>query len=271
MSFTYNKPATISFLVGFLERKLASDSQLLEVHSFLQSVYLATLAGECLEFIGLLSRLAQALFKEMLARTSFLQEQPFMRQEYILDYLVWVHALIHRHADADVLDKELLSNVAVLVVTGFECLLTLSIHHFTGLILGGNQQQPVDWKARNASYTVLAAISTTAAIDSRTDMQLLKLAVEELAQPGCIKLGILELLLAFSKKEYSANIVADEVHLAVQDLLSSGPELTVEEFRTAMQVLFCFKEYVGEDALLTIFQFVDGHDEGERMQFLKCI
>jgi len=210
MSYECNKPATISYLIGFMEQKLVIEQQLLDIHAFLQKCYIATISGECLEIIGLLSRLANLLFNQMLLKTTFMDNAPFMRPEFILDYLKWVHALLQFHKDADVMYKELLSNVAVFVVCGYEYLLAPSKQEFTELILHDKyRQEPVDWRARNASYLVLAAITTEATISQQVDLVLLKLAVQEFSDPRSIKLGILELFLAYARKERSANIVAD--------------------------------------------------------------
>ena len=78
----------------------------------------------------------------------------------------------------------------------------------------------------NSSYLVLASITSDAPISEQTDMLLLKLAEKDLGNPFSQKLGILELFLAFSKKERSACVVADEIHLVVSDVLANNCQIT---------------------------------------------
>lgn len=123
----------------------------------------------------------------------------------------------------------------------------------------------------NSSYLVLASITSDAPISEQTDMLLLKLAEKDLGNPFSQKLGILELFLAFSKRERSAYVVADEIHLVVSDVLANNCQITPEEFQVVLKVLFGFQMYLTEQVLVDIFQYIDGHDEEERVDYLKCI
>ena len=56
----------------------------------------------------------------------------------------------------------------------------------------------------------------------------------------------------------------------MQEQLTNS-NLSVEEFHAVIKVLFSFDQYLGEQALTGVFQFIDGHNEEERMSFLKCV
>jgi|JI6StandDraft_1071083.scaffolds.fasta_scaffold00875_9 hypothetical protein len=104
-TYECNKPATLSYLIAFLDRKFVDEKELLMIHRMLEKYFGSTFPGEELDIIGLISRLSNVLFSNMLKKTTFMQEPPFLRQEYIRDYLIWVHMLLSTHKDADVMHK----------------------------------------------------------------------------------------------------------------------------------------------------------------------
>jgi hypothetical protein len=102
------------------------------------------------------------------------------------------------------------------------------------------------------------------------DLTLIKLALVDLnSQRIHNKLGALSLLQVYANKITSSHVFAHEIHMSALSQLTST--LSVEEFQVVLKIILAFPRFIGEDVLISIFQFTDGHDDDVRLQMLLCV
>lgn len=93
----YNKAATLSYLISYLEATPTNVQVLTEVHKLLQSMYLESLEHrQNHDAITLLARLASLVFR-LMAGLDFDEREGCLRKEYVIDYLIWAYRQLSVH------------------------------------------------------------------------------------------------------------------------------------------------------------------------------
>lgn len=87
-----------------------------------------------------------------------------------------------------------------------------------------------------------------------------------------MKLGVLELLLAYAKKHNLLPNMASQIQFTVEEELGrKDPPTTTLEFHTIIKILFCFQDEVGDAMLHTILECTHVHDDDTRMALMECL